>query len=129
VVAVLQPGQDASTMLPVLDVALTLARRRAWPLTVMADWSHVWAAGMAKALLLTRVRQAGQFDVETCSLPGRGCELPASCFSLAMVVLAPEHRGPARDAGIERMLLSAATAATFVSRRCGITDGLKAGIR
>ena len=129
VVAVLQPGQDAPTVMPVLDVALTLARRRAWPLTVMADWSDVWVAGLARAVLLTRARQAGQVDVETSSLPDPGCALPASRLALAMVVLAPEHRGPARDAGIERMLLSAATAATFVSRRCGITDGLKAGSR
>lgn len=124
VVAVLQPGQDAPTVMPVLDVALTLARRRAWPLTVMADWSDVWVAGLARAVLLTRARQAGQVDVETSSLPDPGCALPASRLALAMVVLAPA-RGPARDAGIERLLLSAATAATFVSRRRRITGGVR----
>ena len=34
-------------MLAVLDVALTTARRHGWPVTVMADWSDVWQAGLA----------------------------------------------------------------------------------
>jgi nucleotide-binding universal stress UspA family protein len=119
VVAVLLPGQGTSTVLAVLDTALTTARRRRWPLTVVADWADVWQADPTGAILRVRARMTGNVDLETRSLTGPASRLlPVDCLSAAMVVLAPTHRSRAvtgsRD--VFDQLLSAGGSTTFIPR-------------
>ena len=93
VVAVLLPGQGTSAVLAVLDTAFTTARRRRWPLIVVADWAEVWHADLAGAILRVRARMTGHVDLETRSLTG-SCSglLPLDCLSSALVVLARPRR-------------------------------------
>jgi nucleotide-binding universal stress UspA family protein len=95
VVAVLGPGLPTSTVLAVLDMALTTARRRGCGATVVADWSAVWQAGLAGAILRNCACVAGDVDVRTQSLgtsASLSLPLPVELLSASMVVLASPRR-------------------------------------
>ena len=93
VIAILLPGQNSSSVLAVLDVAVTTARRHGWPMTVMADWSDAWKTGLAESILKMRAYMTGDVDLETRSLGCSSSPLPpVEAFTAAMVVLASPRR-------------------------------------
>ena len=77
VIAILLPGQNSSSVLAVLDVALTTARRHGWPVTVMADWSDVHGRPVwAESILKMRACMTGDVGLETQSLGCSSSALP-----------------------------------------------------
>jgi nucleotide-binding universal stress UspA family protein len=117
VIAILLPGQDSSSVLAVLDVALTTARRHGWPVTVMADWSHVWQAGLAGSILKMRAYMSGDVDLQTESLTPTGQLPPIESLDAAMVVLAtpPRHRAVTETRrALQHLLRSSGTATTYI---------------
>jgi nucleotide-binding universal stress UspA family protein len=120
VIAILLPGQDSSSVMAVLDVALTTARRHGWPVTVMADWSDVWQAGLAESILKMRAYLTGNVDLETQSLRSSSSPLPpAEALSAAMVVLVSPRRHRVETEtrhALDRLLRSAGAATTYVPR-------------
>jgi nucleotide-binding universal stress UspA family protein len=117
VIAILLPGQGSSTVLAVLDVALTTARRHRWPVTVMADWSDIWQAGLAGLILRARAHMSGDVDLETRSMGGRSSTLPpVEALTAAMVVLAATRRDRARagTGPLDRLLRSSGATTTYI---------------
>lgn len=119
IVALVQSDRAPSTVLAVLDLALGMARRRRWPVTVMANWSDVWQAGLGRAILLTRAHTSAEVVVETASRPGPvAAPLLAARLSSTMVVMAPPRRLTADTSrGACDQQLASGASTTFVSRR------------